>query len=116
MTVVPQRSEPPEAQGGSSQRQSVKPVASDAVGQAKDATASALAASRDAWARAVALKNDVAHSKLADRLSQLADQTSDQTKAAASTAVAAGKAGLERAAEIGRETVLPELERAGALL
>ena len=116
MTVVPQRSEPPEAQGVSSQRQSVKPVASDPNARSSDATASALAASRDAWTKAVALKHDVAHSKLADRLARIADQTSGQTKAAASTAVAAGKAGLERAAEISRETVLPELERAGALL
>ena len=116
MTVVPQRSEPPEAQGVSPQRQSVKPVAAEPVPRTKDAPASALAASRDAWARAVALKQDVAHSKLADRLSRLADQTSDQTMAAASSAVAAGKAGLARAAEIGRETVLPELEHAGAIL
>ena len=74
MTVVPQRSEPAEAQGGSPQRQSVKPVASDPVAPTMDATASALAASRDAWARAVALKNDVAHSKLADRLMEKADE------------------------------------------
>lgn len=113
MTALPHRSEPPEAQDGSPQRPNVKPVGPE---PAKDAAASALAASRDAWARAVALKNDVAHSKLADRLARIADQTSGQTKAAATTALAAGKVGLERAAEIGRETVLPELERAGAAL
>jgi hypothetical protein len=115
MTVVPQRSEPPEAQGGSPQRQSVTPAASDAVTQTNDQTASELAA-RDAWARAVALKQGVVHGKLADRLSRLADQTSGEAKTAAASAVAAGKAGLARAAEIGRDTVLPEFERANAAL
>ncbi len=116
MTAVPQRSEPPEAPGGT-QRQSVTPAASDTPSApTNDTAASAVAASREAWARAVALKQGIAHGKLADRLTRLADQTSGEAKAAASSAVAAGKAGLARAAEIGRETVLPELERVNAKL
>jgi hypothetical protein len=48
--------------------------------------------------------------KAAERIAHLADQTKAQT----SHAVAAGKVGIERAAKIGRETVLPEIERTAA--
>ena len=48
--------------------------------------------------------------RAAQRIAHLADQTKTQT----SHAVAAGKVGLERAAKIGRETVLPEIERTAA--
>ncbi|MGV1013585.1 MAG: hypothetical protein ACOYB4_01290 [Methyloceanibacter sp.] len=50
--------------------------------------------------------------RVAERIADLADMTASQTK----SAVAAGKEGLARAAEIGRDNVLPELERTGAKL
>ena len=53
---------------------------------------------------------------VAERIAKLADGTANQTKSATATAVAAGKVGLARAVEIGRENVLPELERTGAKL
>ena len=53
-----------------------------------------------------------ARSRVAERIADLADKTASQTK----TAVAAGKGGLARAAEIGRDNVLPELERTGTKL
>jgi hypothetical protein len=52
--------------------------------------------------------------RVAERIAQLADETANQTKSATATAVAASKVGLARAVEIGRENVLPEIERAGA--
>ncbi len=54
--------------------------------------------------------------RVAERIAKLADETASQTKSATATAVAAGKVGLARAVEIGRENVLPELERASAKL
>jgi hypothetical protein len=53
-----------------------------------------------------------AKNRLAERIAVIADKTANQTMAA----VAAGKEGLAHAAEIGRDSVLPELERTGALL
>jgi hypothetical protein len=53
---------------------------------------------------------------VAERIAKLADGTANQTKSATATAVAASKVGLARAVEIGRENVLPELERTGAKL
>lgn len=53
---------------------------------------------------------------VAERIAKLADKTATQTKSATSTAVAASKTGLARAAEIGRESVLPEIERTGTKL
>ena len=52
--------------------------------------------------------------RIAERIAKLADETASQTKNVTATAVAASKVGLARAVEIGRENVLPELERAGA--
>jgi hypothetical protein len=104
MTVVPHKSDDTEAPE-IAPRQSVKTFASSAIARTKDA-----------WAKASTLKRDAANSKLADRIAALADKTAKETKAATGTAVAAGKIGLARAAEIGRETVLPELERTGAKL
>ena len=52
--------------------------------------------------------------RVAERIAKLADETASQTKSATATAVAASKVGLARAVEIGRENVLPEIERAGA--
>lgn len=54
--------------------------------------------------------------RVAERIAKLADETANQTKSATSTAMAASKEGLARAVEIGRENVLPELERTGAKL
>jgi hypothetical protein len=54
--------------------------------------------------------------KVAERIAKLADETASQTKTATQTAVAAGKTSLARAAEIGRESVLPEIEKTGAKL
>ena len=53
---------------------------------------------------------------VAERIAKLADKTATQTKTAASTAVAASKSGIARAVEIGRDNVLPEIERTGAKL
>ena len=53
---------------------------------------------------------------MAERIAKLADKTATQTKSATSTAVEASKTGLARAAEIGRENVLPEIERTGSKL
>lgn len=53
-------------------------------------------------------------SEVADRIAGLADKTADLTKSATTSAVEAGKAGLAKAAKIGRENVLPELSRTGA--
>jgi hypothetical protein len=54
--------------------------------------------------------------KIAERIAKLADETANQTKSATQTAVSAGKTGLQRAVEIGRENVLPEIERTSAKL
>ena len=53
---------------------------------------------------------------VAERIAKLADKTATQTKTATSTAVAASKTGIARAVEIGRDNVLPEIERTGAKL
>jgi hypothetical protein len=54
--------------------------------------------------------------RVAERIAKLADETANQTKSATATAVAASKVGIARAVEIGRESVLPEIERTGAKL
>ena len=54
--------------------------------------------------------------KVAERIAKLADETASHTKSATQTAVHASKAGLQRAVEIGRESVLPEIERTGTAL
>jgi hypothetical protein len=51
---------------------------------------------------------------VAERIARLADKTAIQTKSA--TAVAASKTGIARAVEIGRESLLPKIERTGARL
>jgi hypothetical protein len=70
----------------------------------------------DALAKVTTLRNDALKSRAAERIAKLADKTAQQTKHATESAVAASKVGLARAAEIGRESVLPELERTGAKL
>jgi hypothetical protein len=52
--------------------------------------------------------------QIAERIAKLADETAHQTKNITANAVAASKVGLARAVEIGRENVLPEIERASA--
>jgi hypothetical protein len=54
--------------------------------------------------------------KVAERIAKLADETAAQTKKATEAAVSTGKTGLARAAEIGRDGVLPEIEKTGAKL
>ncbi|MFO7477259.1 MAG: hypothetical protein R6X03_02725 [Methyloceanibacter sp.] len=54
--------------------------------------------------------------KVAERIAKLADETASQTKQATQSAVSASKTGLHRAVEIGRESVLPEIEKTGAKL
>ena len=54
--------------------------------------------------------------KVAERIAKLADETANQTKQATQTAVSASKTSLQRAVEIGRESVLPEIEKTGAKL
>ena len=52
--------------------------------------------------------------RIAERIAKLADDTAKETKNVTASAVAASKVGLARAVEIGRENVLPEIERASA--
>jgi hypothetical protein len=54
--------------------------------------------------------------RVAERIAKLADETAKETKTVTASAVAASKVGLARAVEIGRENVLPEIERASAKL
>jgi hypothetical protein len=54
--------------------------------------------------------------KVAERIAKLADETASQTKSATQTAVQASRTGLQRAVEIGRESMLPEIERTGSKL
>ncbi|HET7211775.1 MAG TPA: hypothetical protein VFI85_08540 [Methyloceanibacter sp.] len=54
--------------------------------------------------------------RVAERIAKLADETAKETKTVTANAVAASKVGLARAVEIGRENVLPEIERASAKL
>jgi len=116
MSVVPHSSDQTESQPIAPSRRRVKTIATSAIARTKDATSNALAASREVWARMIALKGDARKSHTAERIAQLADKTKSQTKIATTTAVAASKVGLARAVEIGRENVLPELERTGARL
>jgi hypothetical protein len=116
MSVVPHSSDQTESQPIAPSRRRVKAIATSAIARTKDATSNALAASREAWARMITLKGDARKSRTAERIAQLADKTKSQTRIATSTAVAASRIGLARAVEIGRENVLPELERTGAKL
>lgn len=131
MSVVPHRSDQAKSKSVEAQRASLKERVARAKAETKDMTKSAggvgawwksivggNAAKTTAQAQANAAKTAAdavtaaKRAKAAERIAHLADQTKAQT----SHAVAAGKVGLERAAKIGRETVLPELERTGAKL
>ena len=91
-------------------------LAAAAFARAKGATVSVIAAGKSAWGRAGTLRREAAQSKVAQRIAVLADKTADHTKRATATAVAASNTGLVRAAEIGRETVLPEIKRTSTRL
>jgi len=97
---------------------SVVPHRSNKTQQPKPAAPSPKSAPSlsDALAKVSALRDNALKSRAAERIAKIADKTAQQTKHATETAVATSKVGLARAAEIGRETVLPELERTGAKL
>jgi len=98
MTVAPHGSEhtEPQAVGPSARRGNG--ISAGAGSQSKDAAANVAAESRGAW-----------RSRLAGRIADLADKTSNQTRQAT-------KLGLSRAAEYGRDNVLPEIGRTSAKL
>ena len=52
---------------------------------------------------------EAVRSQVAERIAGLADKTADLTKQATSSAVAASKVGIAKAAKIGRETVIPKV-------
>ena len=85
-----------------------------AVARAKGIAAGALVAGKDAWARLGSAGRSAVQSDAARRIAALADKTAEQTKRATVSAATASRSGLVRAAQIGRENVLPELERTGA--
>ncbi len=104
MSVVPHRSDKAGSQPIAPSRRRVKDLATNA-----------LAASREAWSKMVGRKAAPAaatNDRAAERVARLADKTKNRT----ATAVAASKVGIARAVEIGRDNVLPELERTGAML
>ncbi len=111
MSVVPQRSDQTGSKSIESQRASVKERVAQAKVGTKDTTNNARAAGVGAWWKSIVGGNATRKTQTA-RIAQIADQTKAQT----SSAVAASKVGLARAAKIGRESVLPEIERTGAKL
>lgn len=96
MTVAPRGPGRTAPQGGTS-----------SGGHTKTAAVGAMSRTKDSNTNAAALGRGALRSRLAGRLAQLADKTSSQTKQAT-------KDGLARAAEYGRGSVLPEIERTGA--
>jgi hypothetical protein len=98
MTVLPHGS-------GNSESQTVGPSPRRAQG----ITAGAASRTEDATTKAVASNRGTWRSRLASRIAEIADKTSNQTKQAT-------KVGLARATEYSRDNVLPEIERTGAKL
>jgi hypothetical protein len=98
MTVLPDGSANSESQTVSPSPRRAQGITAGAASRTKDATTKAVASNRGAW-----------RSRLAGRIAEIADKTSNQTKQAA-------KVGLARATECGRDNVLPEIERTGAKL
>ena len=78
-------------------------------GHGKTAGVGAMPKAKDATKTAAAMSGSALRNRLAGRLARLADKTSSQTKQAT-------KDGLARAAEYGRQSVLPEIGRTGAKL
>ena len=79
-------------------------------------TASARTASGEAWSKAGQLKRETLQNRLAQRVATLAGKTTVQTKQATKTAISTGKVGFSKAAQISRDTVLPEISRTGSWL
>ena len=98
MTVVPRGPDRQESQAVDPSRRPAQGIPADAVSQTKDATSNAAASARGAW-----------RNRLAGRIAKIADKTSNQTKQAT-------RDGIARAAEYGRENVLPEIGRTSAKL
>ena len=96
MTVVPHGSDHAESPAVGPSRGRATAMTASTVSRPKDANA--VAAGRGAW-----------RSRLAGRIAELTDKTSNQTKQAT-------KVGLARAAEYGRGSVLPEIGRTSAKL
>ncbi|MGH6864817.1 MAG: hypothetical protein ACREDO_01220 [Methyloceanibacter sp.] len=106
MSVVPHGPDQAKSPDASSRRRD-NGASTSAIARTKDATTTAIG---EAWAKVIAFKRDDAkQSRVAERIARLADETASQTKQAT-------KFGLARAAEIGRESLLPEIERTGAKL
>lgn len=98
MTIVPRGPNAADLQAAGPSPGPRKAVAANTTTQTKDATASA-----------AAMGHGMLRSRLAGRIAELADKTSNQTKHVT-------KEGLARAAEYGRDNVLPEIGRTGAKL
>jgi hypothetical protein len=100
------------AKSGATPAKAAKPATNTAKAAANVArpTAKTTANAANATKTAANVANAAMRAKAAERIAHLADQTKAQT----SHAVAASKVGIERAAKIGRETVLPEIERTAA--
>jgi hypothetical protein len=96
MTVVPHGSDQTDSQAVPSPRHG-NGIAATPVSRPQDAAPSVVASKRGAW-----------RNRLTGRIAEIADKTSNQTKQATS--------GLTRAAEYGRENVLPEIGRTSAKL
>ena len=112
MSVVPHKSYPTESKSIKSQRASIKERVAQAKVGTKDTTNNARAAGVGAWWKSIVGGRATKKAPTAERIAQLADRSKGQT----SSAVAARKISLARAAKIGRESVLPELQRSGAKL
>ncbi len=112
MSVVPHRSDQTESKSIEPPRVGIKDRVAKASARTKDATKNARATSVGAWWKSIVGGGAARSGHTAERIARIADQT----KAQGSTAVAVSKVGLARAAKIGRESVLPELERTGAKL
>jgi hypothetical protein len=116
MSVMPQK--PGETQSGSEENAQVSPSVQDDVDSPLILTEvvapGAETPGHDAAARAAELNREATRSQIAQRIAGLADKTAGLTKHATTSAMAAGKVGIAKAAKIGRETVIPELGRTGA--
>lgn len=97
MTVVPSAPDHPEPQAGDPSRPA-QGGAPDSVSRPQGAASRPAAPARGSW-----------RDRLTGRIAKLADKTTGQTKQAT-------QAGLARAAKIGRDSVLPEIERTSAKL
>ena len=104
MSVVTHKSDQTSSKSVESQRASLKERVARAKAGTKDTTKSAGAAGVGAWWKSIVGGGEARKGRTAERIAHIADQTKSQT----STAIASSKVGLERAAKIGRETILPE--------